>query len=185
MYFTLWCISMHPYPYHIFMHGIQQSIEFKWRSQNVTIAGLLRQTCFLHQPCLLFHFIWAASWQNQQSGWYAPNEDSDQPVHPPSLIRAFTVRSMGSLGSNLSSCGQRRLWSDWADAQADLILRWALIHFVGFVMSRLICRCRQTKTNKGALMTVFMRTSFLSSFLDQVWKLIGLWMNERYRETLD
>ena len=33
---------------------------------------------------------------------------------------------------------QRRLWSDWADAQADLSLRWVLSHFVGFVMSRLI-----------------------------------------------
>ena len=30
-------------------------------------------------------------------------------------------------------------WSDWADAQADLSLRWAHTHFVGFVMSRLIC----------------------------------------------
>ena len=29
-------------------------------------------------------------------------------------------------------------WSDWADAQADLSLRWAHIHFVGFVVSRLI-----------------------------------------------
>ena len=28
-------------------------------------------------------------------------------------------------------------WSDWADAQADLSLRWAHTHFVGFVMSRL------------------------------------------------
>ena len=26
-------------------------------------------------------------------------------------------------------------WSDWADAQADLSLRWVHIHFVGFVMS--------------------------------------------------
>ena len=33
---------------------------------------------------------------------------------------------------------QRRLWSDWVDAQADLSLRWAHIHFVGFVMSRLM-----------------------------------------------
>ena len=33
---------------------------------------------------------------------------------------------------------QRRLWSDWADAQADLSLRWANSHFVGFVVSRLI-----------------------------------------------
>ena len=30
-------------------------------------------------------------------------------------------------------------WSDWADAQADLSLRWAHTHFVGFVMTRLIC----------------------------------------------
>ena len=40
---------------------------------------------------------------------YAPIEDSDQPGHPPGLIRVFAVRSMGSLGPNISSCGQRRL----------------------------------------------------------------------------
>ena len=28
--------------------------------------------------------------------WRAPSEDSDQPGHPPSLIRVFAVRSMGS-----------------------------------------------------------------------------------------
>ena len=41
----------------------------------------------------------------------APSEDSDQPGHPPSLIRVFAVRSMGSKGPtcNLSSRGQRRL----------------------------------------------------------------------------
>ena len=33
---------------------------------------------------------------------------------------------------------QRRLWSDWADAQADLSLRWAHSHIVGFVTRRLI-----------------------------------------------
>ena len=79
---------------------------------------------------------WAASWQNQQCG-YAPSEDSDQPGHPPSLIRVFAVRSIGSQGSKLSSCGQRRLWSDWADAQAYLSLRWAHTHFVRFVTRRL------------------------------------------------
>ena len=34
-------------------------------------------------------------------------------AHPPRLIRVFGMRSVGSLGSNLS-CGQWRLWSDWA-----------------------------------------------------------------------
>ena len=48
----------------------------------------------------------------------------------------FAVRSMGSLGSKVSSCRQRRLWSDWADAQADLSLHWALNH-VGLVTRRL------------------------------------------------
>ena len=33
--------------------------------------------------------------------------------------------------------GQLRLWSDWADAQADLSLHWAHSHFGGFVMRRL------------------------------------------------
>ena len=32
---------------------------------------------------------------------------------------------MSSYGPKLSSYGQQRLWSDWADAQADLSLRWA------------------------------------------------------------
>ena len=36
---------------------------------------------------------------------------------------------------------KRRLWSDWADAQADMSLRWAHTHCVGFVMSWLtLCR---------------------------------------------
>ena len=33
--------------------------------------------------------------KNQQSEC-APSEDSDQPGHPPSLIRVFAVRSVGS-----------------------------------------------------------------------------------------
>ena len=33
---------------------------------------------------------WAATWQNQQSEC-APREDSDQPGHPPNLIRVFAV----------------------------------------------------------------------------------------------
>ena len=35
--------------------------------------------------------IWAATWQNQQNEC-APNENSDQPGHPPNLIRVFAVR---------------------------------------------------------------------------------------------
>ena len=77
---------------------------------------------------------WTATWQNQQNE-SAPSEDSDQPGHPPSLIRLLALRTKkaGVLSYPLSA--QRRLWSDWADAQADLSLCWARTHFVGFVVS--------------------------------------------------
>ena len=39
----------------------------------------------------------------------APIEDSDQPAHLYSLIRVFYVRSMGSIGSNISSDRKLRL----------------------------------------------------------------------------
>ena len=91
--------------------------------------------------------IWAATWQNRQCGC-APSEDSDQPGHPPSLIRVFAVRMKKAWVLSYPLSAQRRLWSDWADtqpdwsdwvdAQPDLSLRWAHTHFVGFVMSQLI-----------------------------------------------
>ena len=93
---------------------------------------------------------WAAKWQNQQNEC-APSEDSDQPGHPPSLIRVFAVRMKKHQALIYPSSAQRRhwsdwadaqadlrrLWSDWADAQADLSLRWGHTHFVGFVISLL------------------------------------------------
>ena len=75
--------------------------------------------------------IWATSWQNQQSEC-APSEDSDQPGHLPSLIRDFTVRMKKAWVLSYPLSAQRRLWSDWADAQADLSLRWAHTHFWWF-----------------------------------------------------
>ena len=49
----------------------------------------------------------------------------------------FIVRMKKAWILSYPLSAQRRLWSDWADAQADLSLRWAHSHFVGFVMSRL------------------------------------------------
>ena len=59
----------------------------------------------------------------------APREDSDQPGHPPSLI---TVRMKQAWVLSYPLSAQRRLWSHWADAQADLSLRWAHMPFCWF-----------------------------------------------------
>ena len=62
----------------------------------------------------------------------------DQPGHPPSLIKVFAVRMKNPWVLSYRLSAQQRIWSDWPDAQADLSLRWAYTHFVGFVMSWLI-----------------------------------------------
>ena len=54
-----------------------------------------------------------------------------------SLIRVFAVRMKKAWVFSYQLSAQRRLWSDWADAQAGLSLRWAHSNFVGFVMRRL------------------------------------------------
>ena len=52
--------------------------------------------------------IWAATWQNQQNDC-APSEDSDQPVHSPSLIRVFTVCMKKAWVLSYPLSAQRRL----------------------------------------------------------------------------
>ena len=83
--------------------------------------------------CLSFVHVPAHDKTNKMV--FARSEDSDQPGHP--LISVFAVRLVGSKGTKLSSCGQRRLCSDWADARAYLSLRWTHMPF-GFVMRSLI-----------------------------------------------
>ena len=74
---------------------------------------------------------WAASWQNKQTD-NATSEDSNQPGHPPSLIRDLAIRMKKAWVLNYPLSAQRRLWSDWADAQADLSLCWAHCPFCWF-----------------------------------------------------
>ena len=50
----------------------------------------------------------------------------------PSLIRVFAVRMKKSWALSYPLSPLRRLWSDWADAQADLSLRWAQSSFCWF-----------------------------------------------------
>ena len=57
----------------------------------------------------------------------APSEDSDQPGHPPSLIRVFTVRMKKAWVLSYPLRTQGRLW-----AQADISLRWTHKSFCWF-----------------------------------------------------
>ena len=122
--------------------------EFLWFS--CSYGKIPSETIFRHSsvPFLYYSLYdqkkesWATSWQNQQNDC-APSEDSDQPG--PSLIRIFAVRMKKAWVLSYPLSAQRRPWSDWVDAQADLSLCWVHSHFVGFVMRWLSLKQVQKK----------------------------------------
>ena len=57
--------------------------------------------------------------------WHVRPAKTDQPGHPPSLISVFAVCTKTAWVLSYPLSAQRRLWSDWTDAQADQSLRWA------------------------------------------------------------
>ena len=75
----------------------------------------------------------------------APSEDSDQPEHPPSLIRVFAVLMKKARVLIYPLSAQWRLWSDWADTKADLSLHWAQIPFCCFCHERLKFQMRHNQ----------------------------------------
>ena len=100
--------------------------------------------------------------------WHVrPAKDSDQPGHPPSLIRVFAVRMKKTWVLSYLLSGQRRRLSVWADAQADLSLRGCTGHFVGFVMRRLKCQGRSFRSflSKGLMCSVFFFFCFLYTYI--------------------
>ena len=67
------------------------------------------------------------AWQCQKTYLLtcAPNEDTNKPAHPRSLIRVFVIRMDKRCILCYLNCAKWRFWSDCANAQADLNLRWA------------------------------------------------------------
>ena len=114
---------------------------FKWKILRTKKKNMIKWAekfffffFFWKKFMLLTFYNWATSWQNQQNDC-APSKDSDQPGHPPSLIRVFAVCMKKPWVLSYPLSAWRRLWSDWADAKADLSVRRAHTHFIGFVMS--------------------------------------------------
>ena len=110
----------------------------------VLIAGKI---IFFHKCCLPVN-VWVFVLQtlskyhlnhlmtNQQYGC-APSEDSDQPGHPPSLIRVFAVRMKKGWNISYPLNAQRRLWNvrDWTYLRLSIVIAIKLVvilnHFPG------------------------------------------------------
>ena len=96
------------------------SLDFIVQTSNICRVTTVRKRAFhivaknmmdmVYEWDNVYCFIWAATWQNQQSEC-APSEDSDPPWHPPSLIRVFAVRLKKAWVLSYPLSTQRRLWS--------------------------------------------------------------------------
>ena len=90
-------------------------------------------------------------------------------IHP--VWSVFTVRMKKSCALSYPLSAHRRLWSDWAVGQADLSLRWAHSHFVGFVMAWL--KCSLSVLEEGCDLWLWHSTEFgfvSLFFLQIIWK---------------
>ena len=80
--------------------------------------------------CEKYHFEWNFKMSlrtTKPTKWCVCPADSDQPGRSPSLIRVFGVHLKKGWILSYPRRAQRRLWSDWVDAQADLSLLGAQI----------------------------------------------------------
>ena len=100
-------------------------------------------TLFRSDVCLLISFFFSVN--NQHYTLYELRHDKTNKVsvrpaktqislgiRPVWSDRVFAVRMKKPWAISYPLSAQRRLWSDWADAQADLSLRWAHTPFLGF-----------------------------------------------------
>ena len=77
--------------------------------------------------------MWLCAQRRLRSAW--ASAQSDQSL---SFALKWVAKDTSFLHADSEDSDQPGLWSDWADAQADLSLRWAPTHFVGFVTRQLI-----------------------------------------------
>ena len=92
----------------------------------------------------------------------------------PSLIRAFAVHMKKAWVLSYPMSAQRRLWSNWVDAQADVSLRWAHMPFCWF------CHEAAQLINFWTLITICEKTcsNFQHSAKVRIWA--RPWENASY-----
>ena len=76
---------------------------------------------------------------------YVTSKDSDQTVHLPSMARVLVYPSLDTCRPEAvkGACDQWGLWSDCADAEADLSLRWSHKTYCRFwrALAQIISEC--------------------------------------------
>ena len=105
-------------------------------STDFSVTWLTNKILWNLSPRLSFPSIWARHDKTNKVTVRPAKTQISLDIRP--VWSDFAVRKKKAWVLSYPLSAERRLWSDWADAQADLSLRWAHSHIVSFVMSRLI-----------------------------------------------
>ena len=89
---------------------------------KIFLFWVVKFSIYLNRRVL--ELIWDETWAATYLQICAPNADTNQPAHPRNLIRVFVIR-MKKLHSWFPKCAHRRIWSEWANAQADIRVLFA------------------------------------------------------------
>ena len=117
---TTHCLSVHVTLILLYSTVYIVSIHTKDKPHRI---GQLSQNYSYKRQILQYH-----TYESEQMT-RALSEALENPDHPPSLIRVFSVRTRKP---DYPQGAQRRLWSAWASTRADLSLRWARKSFCCF-----------------------------------------------------
>ena len=100
-------------------------LQFSMIYKCITELGM-----FLSLPCLSENLRWVTSWQNQQNGMYDQRRLrsawASTQSHQSLLCAQWVAKDTSFLHADSED------WSDWANAQADLSLRWSYMPFCWF-----------------------------------------------------
>ena len=100
-------------------------LKFQPGVQSLKFTQTAAMEFGMKNPFFFFFFFWGNEYvrrkcQKMCQWTSAPSKDSDQPTHSCSLTSIFPGGISDRQEFKVSSCRQRRLWSDCADVQADL-----------------------------------------------------------------
>ena len=114
-----------------------QNFVFKKRACLTMLCTTSHIKMFASHKHTLSRRLWEPQRQKTYFQPRAASEDSDQPAHSHSLIRIFTLDSPVC---KVCSCGQRRLWSNYANRQAVLCCRGTHMSDGKFIALQLLKR---------------------------------------------
>ena len=96
----------------------------EWSHLQIIQSSKQLSLCHLTTVIRLSVYRYRSRFMTNPTKWLAPREDSDQPGHPPSLIRVFAIRMKKAWTLSHPLCAERRLirlsgCPGWSESSLD------------------------------------------------------------------